>query len=181
MSANPNTRLKILQFKGEVDKNGVALRFPVMFQQEGCYFLTLMRSRSVSCPACRLPMPVWYGTDWLDAESVTKFEGTFRSADGTAFYFFIKYNYCVCKNACFIKRYLSVSEKSTVETVYWVEVFVPEITYPISDQGDRSVGWDMLGYCKMDRTFYPLFIAVRPFQFRGDAKTRMATRRLRGQ
>ena len=37
-----------------------------------------------------------------------------------------------------------------------------------SEQGDCLFGWDLLGYYKMDRTFYSLFIAVRPFLFRGE-------------
>ena len=34
-------------------------------------------------------------------------------------------------------------------------------------QGDCLFGWDLMGYYKMDRTFYSLFIDVRPFLFRG--------------
>ena len=37
-------------------------------------------------------------------------------------------------------------------------------------QGDCQFGWDLLGYFKMDRTFYSLFIAVRPFLFRGETE-----------
>ena len=43
-------------------------------------------------------------------------------------------------------------------------------------QGDCSVGWDMLGYCKMDRTFYCL-IAILVFASPRNRNGRTATKR----